>query len=324
MKKYPVPHAVLIQYADCSALINVATSKQLEIIISNITEAGIAYKSEEKQSDVPNTTYPAMLTDLLYCRFSAGRRGVLVLPVELIESNADVLKSYILRYADDWRLGDGFKSYINNECKFCCTLVDRIVTGFPSKDYQQISNRLGYENNFITVCEPYNSWIVQGDKNCANIFSLHKAGLNIKWCDDLSPYRERKVRILNGAHTMSVLSAYLRDFDIVRDMVNDPLFCAYIKKGLFEEVIPTLNLSEKELADFAESVLERFSNPFIDHKLLDISLNSVSKFKSRCLPTILDYKKIIGKLPHILCFALASLIFFTTANTAKMIIYFTG
>lgn len=296
-------------FTDYQSLVDVAVSPDLQVIISNTTEAGIVYKENEKLSDAPNVTYPAKLTALLYERFKNGEKGVLVLPVELIEDNGAVLKKYVLRYADDWSLGDDFKNYINNECSFCSTLVDRIVTGFPKNDYNKITEELGYDDKLITVCEPYNSWIIQGDKALSEIFPLHKAGLNVIWCDDIKPYRTRKVRILNGAHTMSVLAAYHTGFDIVRDMMQDSLFNAYVKKGL-DQIMVTIDMPKAELVSFADAVLDRFDNPFIDHKLLDISLNSVSKFKARCLYTLLDYVEITGKLPTILCFGLAALIYF--------------
>lgn len=296
-------------FTDYQSLIDVAVSPDLQVIISNTTEAGIVYKENEKLSDAPNVTYPAKLTALLYERFKKGEKGVLVLPAELIEDNGAVLKKYVLRYADDWSLGEDFKNYINNECNFCSTLVDRIVTGFPKNDYNKITEELGYDDKLITVCEPYNSWIIQGDESLSEIFPIHKAGLNVIWCDDIKPYRTRKVRILNGAHTMSVLAAYHAGFDIVRDMMQDSLFSAYVKKGL-EQVMVTIDMPKDELASFADAVLDRFDNPFINHKLLDISLNSVSKFKARCLYTLLDYVEITGKLPTILCFGLSALIHF--------------
>lgn len=297
-------------FDDYDSLLRFAVSDDLQVIISNTTEAGIEYKENEKLSDAPNVTYPGKLTALLYERYKAEKDGVLVLPVELIEDNGAVLKSCVLKYADDWSLGDDFKEYINNDCHFCSTLVDRIVTGFPKNDYDEITKELGYEDKLITVCEPYNSWVIQGDKKWTEIFTLDKAGLNITWCDDMSLYRTRKVRILNGAHTMSVLAAYSSGFDIVRDMMHDKLFNDYIKKGLFEQIAPTIDLSSDELASFANAVLDRFDNPFIDHKLLDISLNSVSKFKARCLCTLLDYYKMENSLPSVICFGLAALINF--------------
>ncbi|MCC8073587.1 MAG: tagaturonate reductase [Clostridiales bacterium] len=297
-------------FNDYNSLIEVAKSDDLEVIISNTTEAGISYVKGERLENSPNVSYPAKLTALLFERFKAGKNGLLILPVELIEKNGYYLKKYVLQYADDWSLPKAFSDYINNECKFCSTLVDRIVTGFPKSDYDFVSQKLGYDDKLLTVSEPFNCWIIEGKKEWSDIFPIHKTGLNVVWCDDMTPYRTRKVRILNGGHTMTVLSAYLMGYDIVRDMLKDDVISAFLKKGLFEQVIPTIDLPSDELETFANSVLERFDNPFIDHRLLDISLNSVSKYKARCLCTLIDYYNKFKKYPTVLCFALASLICF--------------
>lgn len=297
-------------FEDYSSLVDVAVSDDLQVVISNTTEAGIEFNENDRLADVPYVTYPGKLTALLYERFKARRGGLLILPVELIENNGRVLKKCVLDYARLWRLGEPFEEYIENDCHFCSTLVDRIVTGFPKQDYAALTQRLGYEDKLLTVCEPYNCWIIEGREEWEELFPLARAGLNIKWCSDLSLYRERKVRILNGAHTASVAAAYLSGFDIVRDMTHDAVFEAYIKKLIFEEVIPALDFDKKELTEFAQSVLDRFDNPFIDHRLLDISLNSVSKFRARCLPTLKDYYAKFSKLPSVICFALAALITF--------------
>lgn len=281
-------------------LLELFKSDDLEIIISNTTEAGITYNSHDKMENFTKNTFPARVTTLLYERFRAGKKGVVFLPVELIENNGDRLKETVLLYSKLWNLEDDFFSYVQNDCEFCNTLVDRIVTG-----------HIAFENdNCAVACEPYGSWLIQGEK-VKNILPLDKISGDIKFVDSLTDYRNRKVRILNGAHTMSVLAGYLSGFDIVRDMVSDSLFSNYILKGL-EEVKSTLNFDKKELNGYANSVLERFNNPFIDHKLLDISLNSVSKFTARCLPSIKDYANIQGKAPKVLSFSLSAFIAFYT------------
>lgn len=190
--------------------------------------------------------------------------------------------------------------YINNECSFCNTLVDRIVTG--KAKYQ--------DDECAVACEPYSSWIIEADERAKNIIPFCKLNMGAKFAESVLPYRERKVKILNGVHTMSVLAGYNAGFKIVRDMINDKAFKAYIDKGLNEEIIKTIDLDENELKAFANSVIERFNNPFIDHKLLDISLNSVAKFKARCLCSLLDYYNKFGKIPSVLSFAFAALINF--------------
>ncbi len=270
----------------------------LKLVLSNTTEAGICFDENEKADTVPNKNIPARITNLLYKRFKSGKGGVVFLPVELIEDNAQTLKKYILDYAALWGYESKFSDYIENECSFCNTLVDRIVSGHKAGDSDPCS----------VSAEPYASWIIQADEKCREVFPLDKFD-GIVFANDLSAYRTRKVRILNGTHTMSVLTAYMSGIDIVRDMMNDEVFAKYINLGL-EEIKQTIELPKEELDSFANSVLERFNNPFIDHKLFDISLNSMAKFNTRCLPSILDYMKINGRAPKILSFAFAALIAF--------------
>ena len=285
-------------------LLELFKSDDLEIIISNTTEAGITYNSNDKIETFKQNTFPAKVTALLYERFKAGKKGLIFLPVELIENNGDRLKETVLLYSKLWNLEKSFSKYVENECEFCNTLVDRIVTGHI--DFES--------DNCAVACEPYGSWLIQGEK-VKNSLPLDKITGDIKFVDSLTDYRNRKVRILNGAHTMSVLAGYLSGFDIVRDMVNDSLFSEYISKGL-DEVKSTLTFEKSEIDAYANSVLERFANPFIDHKLLDISLNSISKFTARCLPSIKDFADKQGKAPKILSFSLAALIAFYTHKGA--------
>lgn len=282
------------------SLVDLFRNDALDIVISNTTEAGICFHSADKLSDCPDVSFPAKVTALLYERYKAGKNGVIFLPVELIENNGGQLKECIKKYIALWNLGEDFASYIDHKCSFCNTLVDRIVTGHTE-----------YKNDKCAVaCEPYASWLIEADDEVRKALPFDRNDKRISFVDSLQEYRARKVRILNGAHTMSVLAAYHMGFDIVRDMMQDDLMSRYVRKGLFEEVIPTINLPENELKTFAGSVLERFDNPFIDHKLLDISLNSVSKFKTRCLGTLIDYNRRTGTLPAVICFGLAALIYF--------------
>lgn len=281
-------------------LLELFKSDDLEVIISNTTEAGITYNADDKIENFSKNSFPAKVTSLLYERFKAGKKGLVFLPVELIENNGDRLKETVLLYSKLWNLEDDFSKYIQNECEFCNTLVDRIVTG-----------HVDFENdNCAVACEPYGSWLIQGEK-IKNILPLDKISEDIKFVNSLTAYRNRKVRILNGAHTMSVLAGYLSGFDIVRDMVSDSLFSNYILSGL-DEVKSTLDFEKSEIDAYADSVLERFANPFIDHKLLDISLNSISKFTARCLASIKDFADKQGKAPKVLSFSMSALIAFYT------------
>lgn len=283
-----------------SNLVEVFKDSSLSAVISNTTEAGICFNPDDKLTDSPQVSFPAKVTALLYERYKAGRDGVVFFPVELIENNGDCLKACVEKYIKLWNLDCGFLNYVKNDCFFCNTLVDRIVTG-----------HIEYENDACAVaCEPYASWLIEANGRVKTLLPFDKIDKRISYVDGLKEYRSRKVRILNGAHTMSVPAAFLMGFDIVRDMMQDSLMNSFVRKGIFEQVIPTVNLPEEELRAFAESVFERFENPFIDHRLLDISLNSVSKFKTRCLCSLLDYKELTGDLPDVLCFGLAALISF--------------
>ena len=299
------------QYEDYIAL---ATSPDLRVLVSNTTEAGIEYLGTEKLTDTPPKSYPAKLTQFLYKRFQAGLKGLILLPCELIDNNGDNLKACVLKYADLWELGDEFKTWVNTENDFCNTLVDRIVTGYPRDEVEELTKQLGYTDNLIDTAEIFHLWVIQG--NHEDELPFNKAGYNIVWTDDVKPYKKRKVRILNGGHTSMVLGAYMYGLNTVGDCMKDKTVSAFLKKCLFDEIVPTLGNSEMDI-QFAKDVLERFSNPFIKHQLLSIALNSVSKFQVRVLPTILEYKEKFGKYPEALTFSMAALIAFYRTDKAN-------
>ena len=252
----------------------------------------------------PVFRYPAKLTALLYERFKAGLGGFIILPCELIDQNGVKLREIVLRYANEWELGADFINWIETENHFCFTLVDRINTGYPKGE----ELNLGYEDNLVNTSEYFHLWVIQGDAKLAEEIPFHKIGLNVIWTDNLEMYRTRKVRILNGAHTSTVAYAMLSGFDTVKSCIEDEKMYAYIKKCVFEEIIPTLDLPKEELVEYANSVLERFANPYINHYWSSIVLNSVSKFKVRVLPSITEYIKRYNKMPETLLFAFAQLI----------------
>ncbi|MDD6276897.1 MAG: tagaturonate reductase [Clostridia bacterium] len=299
---------------DFAKLKETACLDSLEVIISNTTEAGITYAPECGPADDPPSSFPAKLAVLLherYLHFSGDAdKGVLLLPVELIEHNGDRLKEIVLKHSVEWGFDDGFIEWLNNACCFANTLVDRIVSGYPKDGIEVLEKRCGFEDKCMVACEPFLFWAIECEEKFRGRFPIDKLGLNIVYSSDITPYKIRKVRILNGAHTVSVLAAYLSGHNIVRDMMNDKVFADFISVALNDEIIPTINLPSDELNSFALSVTERFKNPFIDHRLLDISLNSVSKFKARCLGSMTDYIALKGKLPRALTFGLAALIQF--------------
>lgn len=292
-------------YDNYDEYLKLAENPDFRFIISNTTEAGICYDEDDLIDSAPAKTFPAKLTQLLYKRFALGLGGFIILPCELIDRNGDNLKKCVLKYAERWVLGKGFVDWIENENHFCNTLVDRINTGFPKDE----NIDLGYCDKMLNTSEYFHLWVIEADCDIESELPFSKAGLNVIVTKDaLEMYRTRKVRILNGAHTSLVAYALLEGFDTVKSCMDDKTMRGHAEKCIFEEIIPTLDLPENELKEYAASVLERFSNPYIKHYWSSIVLNSVSKFKVRVLPSILEYIKRFGKTPDRLIFSFAKLI----------------
>jgi tagaturonate reductase len=304
-------------YEDIDAFFECAKNPNLRYIVSNTTEAGIEYKSGQTDGDFINSTFPARLTMFLKARFDAGMDGFLILPCELIDNNGDALKECIQRYASDLEYGGDFIKWLNEKNCFFNTLVDRIVTGYPKDDAEKYEKEFGYADALTDTGEIFHLWVIEGDKKYAQELPFHEIGLNVLWTDDVTPYKERKVRILNGAHTMTSLAAHLAGLETVHDAMEDEEIYEFAKKGIYDEIIPTLNLPHGELCGFADDVIERFKNPFIKHYLLSIALNSISKFKVRVLPSIKEYIKRYGNEPKCLIFSLAALIVFYRTPAAN-------
>jgi tagaturonate reductase len=293
----------------------------LRFIVSNTTEAGIVYDESDRLELNPPKTYPGKLTKFLYERYKhfngAGDKGLVMLPVELIDDNGIHLRECVLKQVKNWGLEDGFADWINSACVFTSTLVDRIVTGYPRDEAEELCKEFGYQDNLIVTGEPFALWVIESPVDISEELPLPKAGLPVIFTDNQKPYKQRKVRILNGAHTSFVLASYLAGNDIVRESMNDELILKYIKETLFDEVIPTLTLPKQDLIDFAEAVLARFNNPYVKHAHLSIALNSVSKWRARCMPSFLDYIKNEGKLPKHLTFSIAALMAFYTGSEIR-------
>ena len=301
-------------YENYEDLMEIARSADLEVVVSNTTEAGIAYHAGDQLTDRPPVSFPAKVTAFLYERYKAfngdPEKGLLFLPVELIDNNGAELKRIVLQYAQEWELGQEFTDWVNTANAFTSTLVDRIVTGYPRDEVSYFEEKLGYKDNIIDTSELFNLWVIEGDEKWADKLPDHKTDANVIWTDDVKPYKKRKVRILNGAHTSTVLAAYLAGFDIVGDFMKDDTVRTFMNNVIYQEVIPTLDLPKEELESFAAAVNDRFANPYIKHKLLDIALNSCSKFNARCLPSLLGYVEEKGVLPKCLTFSLAAFIKF--------------
>lgn len=288
-------------YKDYDAVLACAKNPDLRFIACNTTEAGITYDPACSFTDVPADSYPGKLTQFLYKRFETfGKepgKGFVILSCELIDNNGKELEKCVLQYAEKWKLGEEFTSWIKQENIFCSTLVDRIVTGYPRNEAASICEELGYQDNIIDTGEVFGFWVIEGPESLKKELPFEKAGLPVLITDDHKPYKQRKVRILNGAHTSFVLGAYLAGQDIVRDCMEDEVICGFMNKTIYDEIIPTLTLPREELMSFAASVTERFKNPFIDHALLAISLNSTSKWKARVMPSLKGYIANTGRLP---------------------------
>lgn len=303
--------------ADYRAMMEVAVSDDLEIIVSNTTEAGIAYDPSCKADDMPPASFPAKLAQVLHARWAAGKQGVIVLACELIDHNGEELLRIMNQYVSDWGWEDEFSQWMANDCTVCTTLVDTIVPGRirDPKEAAAVAERLGYEDPFLAVREPFQMWGIQGDESLKERLPFVKAGLpDVFVTPDVTPYKKRKVRILNGAHTAFVPGSWVAGFDIVRDCMHDETVRGFMNTMLYDEVIPTLaaDLDVEDCKAFAAAVENRFDNPFIDHALLSICLNSTAKWRARDLPTLKDYAAETGNLPKCLATSLATLISFYT------------
>ncbi|MBQ3040629.1 MAG: tagaturonate reductase [Clostridia bacterium] len=294
-------------YDDFDSYLALASQPELRYIISNTTESGIAFVPSDKDTDAPPSSFPAKLTLLLKKRFDLGLSGFIFLPCELIDRNGDNLKVCILKYSDLWGYGNEFKAWVEKENVFTNTLVDRINTGYPKGEDIELT----FDDKMVNTSEFFHLWVIETDYDLEKELPFKAAGLNVIVTPDaLEKYRTRKVRILNGAHTSLVPFALLSGFDTVKSCVDDAKMNAYIRRCIFDEIIPTLDLPKDELIEYAENVLVRFSNPYIKHYLSSIALNSVSKFKVRVLPSILEYKRRFGVYPKTLVFALKKLLEF--------------
>ncbi|HUW35355.1 MAG TPA: tagaturonate reductase [Planctomycetota bacterium] len=313
-------------YTHWQAYLECADNPDLRFVISNTTEAGIAYVEQPPPVAACPASFPAKLTALLHRRFlrfnAAAERGMIILPCELSDRNGDVLRQCVLRHARDWRLGDAFIRWIEQHNAFLNTLVDRIVTGYPHAEAESFARELGYDDRLLDAAEIFHLWVIEGehdgsplqviegDRRFSSELPFAEAGLNVVWTDDLEPYRTRKVRVLNGAHTALAAAGFLAGKATTRECVDDPILGEYVRRAVFDEILPGIDLPRAETAGYARAVIERFRNPCINHLLLDIAENSTSKFRVRVLPSLRAYAERTGTPPPVLTFSLAALIAF--------------
>lgn len=305
-------------YTNYNEFLALAKEEELEFIFSNTTETGIAYDETEASYEGPHKNFPAKVAVLLYERFKhfngAEDKGLRIIPCELIEDNAFALRNIILKYAQLWNLDTQFAQWIAQNNYFHNTLVDRIVPGYPKDDAETYADQLDYEDQMMVVSETFLLWVIQDVANLKERIPFAQINEQILVVDDIQPYRLRKVRILNGGHTLMLAPAVLSGKETVKESIDDAFIGKFLSETIFNEVNPTLGLDETELKDFAEEVFDRFRNPFIKHYQASIALYFVSKFKVRILPSLLGYVEINKKLPLNLVFSLASLIRFYQGN----------
>lgn len=301
-------------YKDYQSFLGLAKEEELQFVISNTTEAGIAFDARDKKDTFPHYSFPAKVTALFYERFQYFKAdpdaGLTVIPCELINNNADKLKEIILKYAQLWDLEPEFIDWVETYNSFHNTLVDRIVPGYPKEEIEKYQSQLEYADNSIVSAEEFLLWVIEGDERLKKKIPFDQIDENILIVNDLQPYRTRKVRILNGAHTVMVPFSLLYGNKTVKETIDNRFTGSFVQEAIYKEVIPSLDLPEEELKEFAEQVFDRFRNPFIRHQLSSIALNSVSKFKVRVLPSLLAFQKKYNRLPCRLTFALACLIRF--------------
>ncbi len=312
LERIDVISRCLNPYAQFDAYLALAEQPEIRFVISNTTEAGIAFDPNCKLDDQPASSYPGKLVQLLYHRYQAFNgdptKGLIIFPCELIFLNGHVLKDCIRKYIDLWQLPEGFRQWFENSCGVYATLVDRIVPGFPRKEIDQIQEKISYRDNLVVQAENFHLWVIEAPKEVAEEFPANKAGLHVLFVPSEEPYHKRKVTLLNGPHTVLSPVAYLSGVNIVRDACQHEVISKYIHKVQFDELMQTLDLPMAELEKFANDVLERFDNPFVDHQVTSIMLNSFPKFQARDLPGVKTYLERKGELPKGLVFGLAAII----------------
>lgn len=307
-------NGVINAYGDYDAYLQEAENETLQFVISNTTEAGIIFNAADQTIDRVPETFPGKLTALLHHRFQhfkgAADKGLIMIPCELIERNGEILRETILQYCGQWNLSETFRQWVVQHNIFCNTLVDRIVPGFPADSISEVEKETGYHDKLVVMAEPFYVWVIEGPETVRKKFPAEAAGLNVKFVNDLTPYRTQKVRILNGAHTAMVPVAYLKGLRTVKEAMDDQETSRFIQDTIEKEIIPGLNLPDEDLQQFAKDVLDRFRNPYIRHELQSIALNSTSKFKVRVLPSLLAYAEKHRTLPKNIVQSFAALIRF--------------
>lgn len=293
-----------------------AKSEDLEFIISNTTEAGIAFDPKDTDFTKTPNSFPGKLLAFLKARYDHFKgdvkKGLEIIPCELIDHNGDTLKEILVQLAEYNHMDKAFIDWVENANRYYNTLVDRIVPGYPRNEDKELWNQLGYVDNNMVVGEIFHLWVIDGKtvKDLETKLPTAKAGLNVLFVDSIKPYKERKVKILNGSHTCLVPVSYLSGIDTVRETIEDKQLNQFVLDFIFNEVVPTINIPRDQMDSYANSVLERYGNPFVRHELMSIALNSVTKYKTRILPTVLQNLEDLKHFPDHALFSLAALMVF--------------
>jgi tagaturonate reductase len=299
--------------SDWNDVLALARAPLVQFVFSNTTEVGIALDPADTKDAAPPVSFPAKLTQFLYARAREfdydPSAGLIVVPCELIERNGDLLRRLVLTLAERWALGEAFTGWVERSVHFCNTLVDRIVPGTPrGEDATRLAEMLGYEDALLTTCEPYRLLAIEGDETLRARMRWTTADPAILVVPDISPYRERKVRLLNGAHTALASAALLMGCETVRDAVTHPALGPFLRLAMLDEIVPTLDAEDSH--GFAEGVLDRFRNPFIRHALVDITLQATTKMRVRVVPSVVAYGARTGRAPQSLAFGFAAFLLY--------------
>lgn len=298
---YPVSvvEQAISPFDDFPAYAALAVDPALAVIVSNTTEAGICYHEGDSFDGFAEITYPAKLTKFLYARFRAGLPGVYLLPVELIENNADELFRCVEKYIDLWQLPEAFREWNRTENFYCNTLVDRIVSGFPRDEAlrERLWKLVGERDDLLSVAEPFGLWVIENKGKIADLLPAGHHNIDVILTDDIAYYKKRKVRVLNGSHTNLVAAGLLLGAETVYDCMTNETLYRFFRASL-EEIVPFVSSDRSMTERFAADVEERFRNPYLNHQLTSIALNSISKWRARVLPTFRDFFAANGRIPE--------------------------
>lgn len=305
-------------YTNWQEVLKCAENPEMEFVFSNTTEAGLIYNPEDAANMTPPLSYPAKLTLFLYHRYKyfngAKDKGMYIIPCELLENNGELLKNILLKYCEDWNLPKEFKTWLKTNNKFYNSLVDRVVSGYPKDAIETITQKLGYKDTLVTCGEPFHFLALEGDKSLNDKLPFIKSDLNVVIEKDITKYRQRKVRLLNGGHTANVPASFLAGLDTVSEMMDDEITGKFARQTIKNIILPSISMDKQMLENFADAVIERFQNPFIKHQLLSILLNCTSKFKVRVLPSLIQYYEKFNIFPQNLCFSFAAYIYLYKSN----------